>query len=500
MAPKYLPVLLMASALVMPGSSVEAVQASLAPPVASPPTLSHMPVSHSAVSHPMVARQVPAIRPIPASATEQTFHHTLAMQASHTLHFPGAVAKVDVDKDGIVAVRAPDAHSLVVTGVGPGDAIVKVYSADGAVVSSGVISVVPAQLPASAALAQDPRMRHVRAVRAGGRVALVGDVDSLAAHAAAKDIAARADDDGPAPQVVNATDVTGQQVVAVDVQFIAVSATTLNELGFNFSKLSGNIQGAVVSPSATTSFSQSSAGLALSTTSPLAGAFNLFLGSNSHGLGAVMSALSQTGLSQVLAQPTLLVRSGEEAHFLAGGEIPIPVPQSTGGTTSTVTIQFKEFGVRLTVAPTVLDHGRIVLRIAPEVSELDYTNGVQIQGFTIPGIKRRSADTTVQLGNGQSFVLAGLSYTENTVTKDKVPLLGDLPVLGTFFRNQSSQKERQELIIVATPRLVSPMKAETASAMTASINGEAPELTMRDMVLGANDTDLKDVSFGVVRR
>ncbi len=439
-----------------------------------------------------------AVQPIPATATDQSFSQTLTPEASRTLHFASPIARVEVDKEGVVAVRAPDARSVVLTGVGLGDAIVKVYAADGGVVSSGVVSVVPTRLATADALAQDPRMTKVVATRRGSGVALTGSVDSLAAHAAAQGIAAEAGD-GPS---VNYTNVTGEQVVAVDVQFIAVSSTTLNELGFNFSKLSGNIQGAVVSPSATSSYSFSSNGLSLATTSPLAGAFNLFLGSNSHGLGGVMSALASTGLSQVLAQPTLLVRSGEEAHFLAGGEIPIPVPQTTGGTgtSGTVTIQFKEFGVRLTVAPTVLDHGRIVLRIAPEVSELDYTNGVQIQGFTIPGIKRRSADTTVQLGNGQSFVLAGLSYTENSVTKDKVPGLGDLPILGAFFRNQSATKQRQELIIVATPRLVSPMRAETASAMTASINGEAPELTMRDMVLGSSDTDLKDITFGVVRR
>jgi pilus assembly protein CpaC len=152
------------------------------------------------------------------------------------------------------------------------------------------------------------------------------------------------------------------------------------------------------------------------------------------------------------------------------------------------------------VTPTVLDHGRIVLKIAPEVSELDYSNGVQLQGFTVPGIRRRSADTTVQLGNGQSFVIAGLSYTDNTTTKNKVPLLGDLPVLGAFFRNTQSQKERQELIIVATPRLVSPLKAETAAAMTASINGESPGLSVKDMILGSSDADLKDATFGLVRR
>jgi pilus assembly protein CpaC len=468
MTSRYLPALLLATSLALSGPAAQA------------------------------ARR-PVARAVPATATDQAFSQTLAPDTSRTLHFTSPIARVEVDKEGVVAVRAPDARSIVLTGLAPGDAIVKVYAADGAVVSSGVVSVVPARLAASDALAQDPRMSRVVARQQGKEVVLTGSVDSLAAHAAAPLIASAAGD-SPA---VNYTNVSGEQVVAVDVQFVAVSSTTLNALGFNFSKLSGDIQGAVVSPSSLSSYAFNSSGLTLGASAPLQSAFNLFLGSTNHGIGAVMSALASNGLSQVLAQPTLLVRSGEEAHFLAGGEIPIPVPQGiTGGTGGggTVTIQFKEFGVRLSVAPTVLDHGRIVLKIAPEVSELDYTNGVQIQGFTVPGIKRRSADTTVQLGNGQSFVIAGLSYTNNTVTKNKTPLLGDLPVLGAFFRNQQSQKERQELIIVATPRLVSPLKAETAAGMIANINGEAPELTIRDMILGANDTDLKDVTFGVVRR
>jgi len=452
----------------------------------------------TSLAAPVQAGSRPAAYDAQATDTDQTFTQTLFPEASRTLRFASPIVRVEVDKAGVVAVRAPDTRSIVMTGIAPGDAIVKVYAADGSLLSSGVVSVVTARSAAGAALEQDGRMAKVVATRAGNGVVLSGSVDSLAARADAQHLAA-AVSDGP---VVNYASVSGEQVVAVDVQFVAVSATTLNELGFNFAKLGGNIQGAVVSPSSLTSYSFSP-NLSLTASSPFQSAFNLFLGSSSHGVGAVMSALASNGLSQVLAQPTLLVRSGEEAHFLAGGEIPIPVPQGIGGGTGgtgTVTIQFKEYGVRLSVTPTVLDRGRIVLKIAPEVSELDYTNGVQLQGFTVPGIRRRSADTTVQLGNGQSFVIAGLSYTDNTTTKNRTPLLGDLPVLGAFFRNVQSQKERQELIIVATPRLVSPLKAETAKAMTAGINGESPALTVKDMILGSSDADLQDATFGLVRR
>ena len=445
------------------------------------------------------------------AATPDSLAQTLTPGTSRTLRFTRAVKRIEVDKEGVISVRATNARAIQITAIAPGNALVAAYGADGELLGSGTISVNMSTSVTSAALASDPRMRQVKARRndeGGGRTVgggaqaasatvLSGSVDSLEDRIEAQRLAAETGE-GP---VVNYVRVNGEQMVAVDVQFVAVSSSTLKSLGFNFSKLSGDIQGAVVAPSTLSSYNFSSSGLSLTAAAPLQSAFNLFLGSASHGLGAVMSALASTGLSQLLAQPTLLVRSGEEAHFLAGGEIPIPVPQGfSGAGGGAVTIQFKEFGVRLSVAPTVLGDGRISMKIAPEVSELDYANGVQIQGFTVPGIRRRSADTTVQLGSGQSFVIAGLSYTNNTTTKQKVPFLGDLPILGAFFKNQSTDKERQELIIVATPRLVSPLKAETAAAMTARITGDAPDLSFKDMILGSNDADKEAAAFGVVRR
>jgi len=133
------------------------------------------------------------------------------------------------------------------------------------------------------------------------------------------------------------------------------------------------------------------------------------------------------------------------------------------------------------------------------VSELDYTNAVQLQGFSIPGLRRRSAETTVQLGSGQSFVIAGLTYDNSTIGKDKVPFLGDIPVLGAFFKRQQTQKERQELIIVATPRLVGPMEAGTIpplpGAATASFDP-----SVGDMIMGTDGLEQRTRPFGVVRR
>jgi pilus assembly protein CpaC len=416
-------------------------------------------------------------------------------KATRTLKFDRPIGRVEIDREGVVAVRAPNPRSLVITGIGAGEALLTVHAADGSLLASGPVTVAQPPSAAAGAIAADERLVDVSALRVGEGVLLSGNADSLDARSTAQRLASGTGE-GP---VANNIALNSEQVVAVDVQFAAVSTTTLKALGFSFSKLSGDIQGAVVSPSSLASFAFGPAGLALSQTAPLQNAFNLFLAGPNRGIGAVLSALSSNGLSQLLAEPTLLVRSGEQATFLAGGEIPIPVPQGGAGSGNTITIQYKEFGVRLMVAPFVLSKDKIVLKIAPEVSELDYANGVQIQGFTVPGIRRRSAETTVQLGSGQSFVIAGLTYNNSTITKDKLPLLGDLPILGAFFKRQQTQKERQELIIVATPRLVGPMEAGTVPPLPGSSTASL-DPSFGDMIMGTDGLEQRTRPFGVVRR
>lgn len=339
----------------------------------------------------------------------------LPLQGKRTMTFPQPIGRVEVDQDDIISVTAPSARSLRLTGIGAGSATLSVYGVNGALMTETQVKV-----------------GRASSASAGTEEGRLTSADRV---------------------------VAGEQVVAVDVQFAAISTSTLQALGFNFAKLSGDLQGAVVSPSTLNSFKFAPGGSSIDASAPIQNAFNLFLSSPNRGINAVLSALSSNGLSELLAQPTLLVRSGEQASFLAGGEIPVPVPQASAGSGSAISIQYKEFGVRLSVTPFVLSKDNIVLKIAPEVSELDYANGVQLQGYVVPGLRRRSAETTVELGSGQSFVIAGLSYSSQSVTRDRTPLLGDIPVLGAFFRRQQSQKERQELVIVATPRLVGPVQA-----------------------------------------
>ena len=156
---------------------------------------------------------------------------------------------------------------------------------------------------------------------------------------------------------------------------------------------------------------------------------------------------------KILAEPTLVALSGQEASFLAGGEFPIPVPQALG----VISIRFKQFWASLTFTPTVLANNKISIAVAPEVSDLDFTNAINIQGFLIPAITTRRASSVVELDDGQSFAIAGLLRDTVRQQISKFPFLGDIPILGALFRSSRFQKDETELVIIATPRLVKPL-------------------------------------------
>ena len=177
-------------------------------------------------------------------------------------------------------------------------------------------------------------------------------------------------------------------------------------------------------------------------------------------------ALKENGLAKILAEPTLVALSGQEASFLAGGEFPVPVPQALG----TTTIIFKKFGVGLNFTPTVLGGSVISMRVAPEVSELDFANAIVLNGFIIPSITTRRASTVVELRDGQSFAIAGLIRSSVRERLSKYPVLGDVPILGTLFRSSEFQKSETELIILVTPHLVRPIDPEAVSMPTDDFN------------------------------
>ena len=177
---------------------------------------------------------------------------------------------------------------------------------------------------------------------------------------------------------------------------------------------------------------------------------NLFVLNTKYNIGALVKALQSTGFFQSLAEPNLIAYNGQEASFLAGGEIPVPVVQ---GNTGSVSVQFKEFGIRLTFTPTIA--GDVIrLKVRPEVSTLDFGNGITLSGFRIPALSTRRAETDVELRDGQSFVIAGLLDNVTQDTNAAVPLLSRLPIIGNLFKSKSERAERTELMVLITPRLV----------------------------------------------
>jgi pilus assembly protein CpaC len=179
---------------------------------------------------------------------------------------------------------------------------------------------------------------------------------------------------------------------------------------------------------------------------------NLFIFSNKYNIGTVIKALETKGLFQSLAEPNLIATNGKEASFLAGGEYPYPVSQ--GGANNAVTIVFKEFGVRLSFTPTVLGGDLINLKVKPEVSSLDFANGVSISGFRVPALSTRRTETEVELQDGQTFAIAGLMNNTVSSTMSKVPGIGDIPVLGYLFRSRMYQKQQTELVVMITPSII----------------------------------------------
>jgi pilus assembly protein CpaC len=175
-------------------------------------------------------------------------------------------------------------------------------------------------------------------------------------------------------------------------------------------------------------------------------------------LGVAIEALQQKNLLEILAEPNVLTESGKEASFISGGEFPFPVIQGGGaGTLPTVTIQFREYGVRLYFTPVITPQGNIHLKVRPEVSSLDYTNALTISGFTVPALSTRRVESEMELRDGQSFAIAGLVDNQVTELASKIPGLGDIPILGKFFQSRSLNKTRTELLVLVTPRIVKPL-------------------------------------------
>jgi pilus assembly protein CpaC len=303
---------------------------------------------------------------------------------------------------------------------------------------------------------------HISAANFAGGVLLRGEASTMRVAARAQEIAERY-----APKAVSSEiKVKAAEQVMVEVRILEANRTALRDLGVDLNAHNGNFN--LVT------------GNGIIANQPAMGTLNLTGVWHGVSIDAQVTALEQRGVVRTLAKPNLIAMSGEEASFLAGGEFPYPVPAGL----NLITIEFKNFGVKLNITPKVEDNGEIQLKVAPEVSALDPRNQIRIDGFVLPSLTTRKAATTVELKDGESFAIAGLFQNEYRNSINQIPGIGSLPVIGALFKSADWQRNESELVIIATPHLVMPAeKVEDVHSPLSS--SHEPELI--DLLLG-NET------------
>lgn len=260
---------------------------------------------------------------------------------------------------------------------------------------------------------------------------LSGSTPDVAAYEQARESLSKSSGkEGEGSDLIDTATLQVPGAVQVDVKVVEYSKTEMQKLGINLFRNGGAFDG----------------------TNIIQNAFTITATSMRNDLNLVLNILQTDGYARILAEPSLVAQSGQEASFLAGGEVPIPVPAGNGS----VGIQYKKFGIGLTFKPTILSNKTIALNVSPEVSDLDFTRGTSIQGIVVPAILTRRASTTVELGENQTFVIGGLVSRNIVANASKVPWLSEIPILGAFFKNNSYNREDKELLIMVTPHFVKP--------------------------------------------
>lgn len=279
----------------------------------------------------------------------------------------------------------------------------------------------------------------------GSGVQLEGKTQSLVQH----DQLTRAAGDTVRDNTVQ----TGAVQVQTDIRIVEYSRSQLKQIGTAFAYIGGDTSVAAGSTGLLSLLENSPVGALIGNSVTSADASSILVGHATNSFKGAINALQQNGYAYTLAEPSLVSLSGQTASFLAGGEFPYPVSNRDGQ----VQIEFKEFGVRLRLTPTVLSQDSIMLKVAPEVSDLDFSNGVQAAGVTVPSLRVRRTDTSIQLAPGESFVISGLVTRTTFNNADRIPGLGDIPILGALFRSTKFEQDDKELVMIVTPHLVKPI-------------------------------------------
>ncbi|HTT62501.1 MAG TPA: pilus assembly protein N-terminal domain-containing protein [Bryobacteraceae bacterium] len=380
---------------------------------------------------------------------------TVTVGKSLILDTPADLRRVAVANGDLAEALAVDPREVLINGKAPGETSVILWQQDGARTMYDLIV--------------RPSMAHVDAIREQLRSALTGqDVSvnvengTVFLRGTAKDLAsaeraaAMAATLGKVVNLLRVEVPAAEPQILLRVRFADVDRAATTSLGVNLlSTGGGNTIGQVTTGQfgpAVPNVQNNSVQFTLSD------ALNIFLFRPDLNLGTLIKALQAKNLLQMLAEPNVLAINGKPASFVAGGEFPFPVVQG-GASVGAVTIQFREYGVRINFLPVVTPRGSIRLQVSPEVSSLDYANALQFQGFTIPALATRRVQTQVELESGQSFVIAGLLDNSITESLNKIPGIGDIPVLGKLFQSRTRTRNNSELMVLVTPELVRPIPA-----------------------------------------
>ncbi|MBI1788885.1 MAG: pilus assembly protein N-terminal domain-containing protein [Acidobacteria bacterium] len=381
------------------------------------------------------------------------------------LQFEKDLQKVVISEPKIADAVVVSPREVMVNGKSPGKATLIVWET-GATPGRWNITVADdtSDVERSKKELQSGLGEHIKVDLSGDTVVLTGTVkDADEAKRAAGLAGARA------KNVVNLLQTPPPpepRQILLQVRFASIDRVALGELGFNFFSRNDKQIGELTTQqfqSPRFSQLQFQNQTFSNATVNFADLLNLFAFRPDLNIGATIKAMQARNLLQILAEPNLITLEGKEASFLAGGSFPFPTltTTSTGGATSPViTVQFRQFGVQLNFTPTVTTAGAIHLKVAPEVSSLDFANAVTLQGFLIPAIAQRRAETEVLLKDGESFAIAGLIDNRVIQTLTRVRGLGDLPIVGNLFRSRSTRKSNDELLVVVTPRFVRPLSPE----------------------------------------
>jgi pilus assembly protein CpaC len=384
---------------------------------------------------------------IDASASQKV---TLTVGKSTILESPAAIKKFALAAPEYADVMVLSPRQIYLIGKVPGATNATIWGVDGKILAMLDIEIMADVSGLKEKIHEVlPNEKDIKVTASHDAIVLAGTVSNTSNLSR---VVALADSYAPKGKdkksnVMNLLEVGGVHQVMLEVRVSEMSRTLLNRLGVNLNAAFANNGNTF----ALSFLSRPTLGTILP-----AGLFNTFFTTGDVNWTVLIDALKQEGLTKVLAEPTLITTSGKTANFLAGGEYPIPVPQSSG-LGNTITIEYKTFGVGLSFTPTVLSSNKISMEVKPEVSELDFTNALTISGYTVPALTTRRVSTVIELADGQSFAIAGLLKEDLREVIAKFPVLGDIPILGALFRSSSYQKNETELIIIVTPHLVKPV-------------------------------------------